>query len=54
MIVLDPELPKVMTLLQLGLLQPAYSSAEQMFTVTSPIDHKNYTAVVFPGSEQGN
>ncbi|XP_045176047.2 N-acetylglucosamine-1-phosphotransferase subunits alpha/beta-like isoform X2 [Mercenaria mercenaria] len=51
-IALDPLLPDNMTLTLLASNYPEFSSAKKMFTVTSPVDYKNYTIVGFSDMEQ--
>ena len=46
-------LPSNMTLEQLQEVSHEFSSAKSKFKVTSPLDNKNFTAVVFLTSDQG-
>lgn len=46
-IVLHPVLPVNMTMTQLQEVSPGFSAAKTIFKVTSPMDGKNFTAVVF-------
>lgn len=49
MIILDPVLPKEMTLLKLSLQYKVFVQAEKMFTVSMDTDaNANYTVVIFP------
>ena len=46
-VMLYPMLPVNMTLTQFGDLVPDFKNAKKKFSVTSPLDYKNYTAVEF-------
>lgn len=49
MVILDPVLPKEMTLLKLSMTYKVFTKAETMFTVTMDTDaNANYTVVLFP------
>jgi len=49
MVILDPVLPKEMTLLKLSMTYKVFRNAETMFTVTMDTDaNANYTVVMFP------
>lgn len=48
MVILDPVLPKEMTLLKLSLVYKVFVQAEKMFTVSLDTDENaNYTVIVF-------
>lgn len=51
-VVLDPMLPSNMTFEQLQKVSHDFSSAKSKFKVTSPMDNKNFTAVVFSTSDE--
>ena len=49
MVILDPVLPKEMTLLKLSMTYEVFTKAETMFIVTMDTDATaNYTVVMFP------
>ena len=52
-VVLDPILPGNMSLTKLQETSPEFSTARSKFKVTSPMDNKNFTAVVFSTDDQG-
>ncbi|WAR03055.1 GNPTA-like protein [Mya arenaria] len=52
MVVLSPAVEDTITLTLLGVMTPGFQKAKNMFKVTSPIDLKNYTVVVFSDTGQ--
>ncbi|XP_052801171.1 N-acetylglucosamine-1-phosphotransferase subunits alpha/beta-like isoform X2 [Mya arenaria] len=54
MVVLSPAVEDTITLTLLGVMTPGFQKAKNMFKVTSPIDLKNYTVVVFSDTGQAS